>query len=879
MKKKVLQLMILILMMFCSIKDNNLNLSASISDGYYYEQLNERAKDFYKGFVIMEEEGVFKENKSFDLLSEKIIDTNDIKQLLSGDNSLLQDFAKGKDAYYLEHPNNFYVDFSKVEISIKQQNDKYIALIDAGRNNSYLYDGIDTNNIDEMISNYNDVLINVRNELNKLNDNLTKVKFINKFICENTSYSFCDNDSVMMQNQIRTSFGALVNNYSVCEGYARSFKALLDLADIKNEIVIGYYHNEGNIEPHAWNYVSLDNKWYLVDTTYNDNGNIEEYLLLGKENTSLYQEDGVISSSGFEFCYPKLATYNYGKEEIKTTVEYDKSSESFIQKIKYQYKDYKDASEMLKDGLYLVVRHEDYDKEYNKVVFYDYYCFYDLKYSYLTIYNNVLSTEIVITTQKPDNITEPFGVYTSFDENKIIAKSDIIYNEIYSENSNTPKVLSMSPTSTSVLDADNSYQITIKYNTKIKVEDENKDVSIFVYNEKSKNLNDYVKVENIKLENDSVSFDFTPSKMYEHDSLSYKFMLVNVVGYNGITPYPASLMFARPWQVCSKVFNDERLYINAYASPTIIDAKDLSMKGFLVNGKHISENERSQLTLVATKPTTSDSKLMEENVSSIIDGNILSSATYNLDLHICGAVTRIPSGSYVKVAFGFPEGYGPNDAGVSFKVYHFKRDESGNIDQSQTEEVDCVVTEYGIVVTVDSFSPFMVVALDEVETVKRIYSKVISGKGSINTLINNQNYKQSIVSLENGTITYKFKGEEGYKLDYVLINKNEVEVVNNEITLSYKDLKNNNELIASFASIEVLEKEEKEEIISLNKEIVSTVEVENNKNTLDLKKYLLIILIIIIIIAIIAIICKKRRKKAKSKKTMKSNIKKAKKNR
>lgn len=866
MKKKVLQLVILFLMIFCFLKSNKVNLSANVSGGYYYEQLNNRAKDFYKGFVIMEEEGLFKENKSLDLLLENIIDTNDIKQLLSGDDSLLQDFAKGKDAYYLEHPNNFYVDFSKVELSIKQQNDNYIALIDAGRNSSYLYQGIDTNNIDEMISNYNKVLTKVSIKLKDINEDILKIKFINEYICQNTSYSFCENDSVMIKNQIRTSFGALINNYSVCEGYARAFKALLDLTDIRSEIVIGYYYSGENVEPHAWNYVSLDNKWYLVDVTYNDNGNTEEYFLLGEESSSLYKEDGVISSSGFEFSYPNLATYDYGKEEIKTTVKYDRNG-SYSQEITYKYKDYNNALEMQNDGLYLIIRNQYFDDEKYEVTFGSYYNFYNYSSNSIIFNNSVISTEFAITTQVPDNIYDPYGMYNSIDESKIIAKSDNIYNEIYSEESNTPKVLSINPSPTTILDADNNYEITIKYNALIKVKDENKDVLIYVYNEKSKNLNEYVKVENIKLEKDSISFDFTPSKMYEHDSLDYKFVLVNVIGNNGCAPQTASLRFARPWQVCSKIYNDERLYINAYASPTIIDARDLSMEGFLVDGKHISENERSQLTLVATKPNTTDENIMKENVSTLLDSDILSSATYNLDLHICGGVTRIPSGSYVKVAFGFPEGYGPNDAGVSFKVYHFKRDENGNIDPSLTEEVDCVVTEYGIVVTLDSFSPFMIVATNKKTNNKNIYSRVISGSGKIVSKVNDVSSNISVLSIDNGTITYEFKPSEGYQLDYCLFNKKKVEVIDNKLVLEYQEMEENNELIVSFASTEVLEKEISENIVSINSEVVSNIKIDNKKNN-DFSKYIYVIgggiILVIVLIFIFRINKNKKTKKRKN---------------
>lgn len=853
MKRKIIIVLLMLLSITLIIKKPNISADTV---NYYYDQLNDNAKKFYNCFVKMEEEGIFKTNQSYDLIKNNIISEKEIKQLLSGNNQILKDFAAGKDAYYLEHPNNFYVDFSKLELSIKQQNNTYLAYIDAGRNESYLYEGIEQNKLDSMIEQYNNVLKNIKTELEKKTSKYEQIKLINKLISERTTYDFNGDGTKLMQNQIRTSYGALINGYAVCEGYARTFKTLLDLVNIQSVTIIGYYHDENNVEPHAWCYVLLDSKWYLVDPTYNDNTtNIEQYLLLGSSNTTLYEESETISNGGFNFKYPTLATYDYGKEEIKTIISYDKSSDPAYQKINYQYQKYQNASELQKDNLYLIMRHEYFDNNDATIKTAAYFSLYDYPLDYVELNHSVFSTEFAITTQKPDITETYYGMYNKIDEEKIIAKSDKIYNEIYNENANTPKVLSITPSPTTILDANEKYQITIKYNATISKADETKEIKIFVYNEKSKNLNEYVKCENITLKKDSITFDFTPSKMYEHDMLDYRFILNNVVGTNGSAPVCASLKFASPWQVCSKIFNDERLYIDAYASPTLIDTKDLSMDGFVVDGKHVSENERSQLALVVTKPTKNETEIMKENVENLITKDILSSATYNLDLHICGGVTKIPNGSYVKLAFGFPEGYGPNDEDVTFKVYHFKKDENGNIDQTKTEEVECVVTQYGIVVTVSSFSPFMIVATNEKTTKKNIYSRVVTGNGTISSdLSKNLN----IVSLNEGFVTYQFTPNKNYQLDYVLLNNKELEVKDNQIKIYYEDLKDNNELIVSFVADSIYEIEKQNNLTSINKNILMAKQITSTKS--NNKKYIIIGTGIILIIAGLSTIFIKRKR-------------------
>ena len=91
-------------------------------------------------------------------------------------------------------------------------------------------------------------------------------------------------------------------------------------------------------------------------------------------------------------------------------------------------------------------------------------------------------------------------------------------------------------------------------------------------------------------------------------------------------------------------------------------------------------------------------KLMEPNGE-----DILSCKTYDIKLQVCGRYAKISDGSYVKIALGFPEGYGPEDTGTVFKLFHRKHIQG---DEYIIEEVPCVMTPFGIVATVESFSPY-----------------------------------------------------------------------------------------------------------------------------------------------------------------------------
>lgn len=56
------------------------------------------------------------------------------------------------------------------------------------------------------------------------------------------------------------------NNKVVCEGYAKTFQYILNIKEIDNLYVIGNANGGG----HAWNVISIGNKWYYMDLTWDD---------------------------------------------------------------------------------------------------------------------------------------------------------------------------------------------------------------------------------------------------------------------------------------------------------------------------------------------------------------------------------------------------------------------------------------------------------------------------------------------------------------------------------------------------------------------------------------------------------------------------------
>jgi hypothetical protein len=209
--------------------------------------------------------------------------------------------------------------------------------------------------------------------------------------------------------------------------------------------------------------------------------------------------------------------------------------------------------------------------------------------------------------------------------------------------------------------------------------------------------------------------------------------------------------------------------------------------------------------LVINKPDDAQSESMVDGAlsSSGIDSSSVASAeTYELEINICKQIKEIPKGSFVQLSFGFPAGYGPDSAGVTFSVYHFNKKDDGTLDYDNPDKLDCVITEYGLVVTVTSFSPFVILTVngDSTDTSKTVWARAVGNGGSIEG--------NAIAKAEQGgSVTYTFTPDSGYQVERLLLNDEEIEVSGNTATLTYDQLKGNDILYVYFASSKVVQAE------------------------------------------------------------------------
>ncbi|ORX51422.1 hypothetical protein BCR36DRAFT_397156 [Piromyces finnis] len=178
----------------------------------------------------------------------------------------------------------------------------------------------------DKISQLNSEIKNIKNEIIyqidylKLKYPYSIIKYIHDYLIIKIEYVLDEE-----RKHLRTLYGALVENKCVCEGYAEAFQYLVQQYGINCLIA--------RSSTHEWNFIELNDKWYVIDVTFDDplkNGqtvpsgsgsNIKsDYFLIGTEHsfkTTKYSDeiDHILTYSAYSnqemVYYPNIEKNDY----------------------------------------------------------------------------------------------------------------------------------------------------------------------------------------------------------------------------------------------------------------------------------------------------------------------------------------------------------------------------------------------------------------------------------------------------------------------------------------------------------------------------------------------------------------------------------------
>lgn len=834
--------------LYASSLGNGSGIAAGMQERYYYGQLPEEAKGFYDAMYNMYVQGILKTGtEDYDLVANGHLSQEQLDGYANGNMTLLSYMGAARDAFYADYPEIFYVDFSYLSLRVTKKGTQYRAYLGPGRSDNYFVEGFTSQTeVEAAVAEYEARIKSIVEGANSLvaeeGKNLAeqKVKYVHDEIIRNTSYRLentCQPENI---GHIRTAYGALVKGESLCEGYSRAVKAVLDRLGIPCILVQGGAQvTTDKTQPHMWNYVQIDSKWYGVDATMDDpisqlpgEGGVDgfersDYLLVGDDVMGRrHVPDGVMSEANFEFTYPDITGQGHLYQEVSNAnglkVMYngdaiDGELQTGMYKVSYNGMG---AGESIKHGKYMLMRttkfYENSNRwEYDKwgYLLPDVYMFTDTETEVILSIPNADYVEFAVTSEAPGNYNGNEGgsiENLSFHGDPLLfdAYTEMLYNPNGTYDA-PPYVSKATPALTARVVVGRTHHVEIIFDEMLQLAEgaAGAGIDVSILDENTTALEN-CKVENFAWDgNSTVTFNFTPSPMWLDDSVSYAFNVTGLVGVDsGKVPKSFSYTAANRRAICA--YRSSGYYFNLFGRPQLLENSDLAAKDFqewkTEEGNDVTLAMMTGLTLVASSPTHAQTDAMNSLIGGQLGEKALKSETYNISLLTCNQ-NILSVGSSVRISVGFPVGYGPNDEGVTFKAYHFLRDKYGEI--IGLEEIPCIVTRYGLVIQCKSFSPFAVVAAaDDGTDVKASKSILLSttqggkitGAESIFTLAEGESKELTI------------QAEDGYVIDAVVVGGKYQNITDSKtmtVTAHDKDLAEGDIIEAQFVAETVRQKE------------------------------------------------------------------------
>ena len=132
-----------------------------------------------------------------------------------------------------------------------------------------------------------------------------KIKAIHDYICDNVTYDY--DAAKIVETYGNTSdplphsaYAALCKGKAVCQGYALAFYRLALECNIDVRIISGV----ANGGSHAWNIVKIKDKYYLLDTTFDDTARTLAYFLKSEADFPDHAPDDEFKTAEFKKDYP-----------------------------------------------------------------------------------------------------------------------------------------------------------------------------------------------------------------------------------------------------------------------------------------------------------------------------------------------------------------------------------------------------------------------------------------------------------------------------------------------------------------------------------------------------------------------------------------------
>jgi len=838
---------------------NNFNLDVVMNEGcavnnndavtlFYYNQLNAQAKKFYNAIAVMRESGGLREvGGVYDCIASGVVSVEQVRQFALGNTELLYAFSAAKLAFNLDNPNVFYVDFSKLSLSMFRQGNAFVARIDAGNDDSFLADGFnDAADVllelnDGVSGSYSSIIADLKPTAQQT---YLQIKEANANIASSVqpgyTASLSGGGSAFHAG---SSLGA-ANGVATSEGFSKLFKAVMDEMGIPCIVVRGYKAAGGGFSPYAINMIYFEGNWFCVDTfasskILSDGGNPDQCAFIGSEIYDYFIPDSGAWGSGVNFSYPAVAEFNYDEGAIDCSYTFNPINETI--KITFAYNG-KSAQVLESENSatysnldkHFVICYNSESEDYfsasadsnvgraraQSVLSIATFCDYQT-YSTIEIDATQIATfEIFLTATVAD---EANGFYS---ERPLVSQSFLTGNRLSSgvvENdlltSNRPAfgnlvvIDNLAYTQAAISSAKTSnVKITFDHALELPSGKTEDDILLSFTSNYGNDLTDFFDISNINFDGDkTLSFNVFPRALFYRYATPVFVSTKNLISTTGGAVYPLSVIF-EPQDINLMSHLDGNL-ISYTNTASILNLNCADISGWTCfNGQEvmiISEHYIDFLTLKL-------SSVSAENQLEMCDSAGVALASfaqaYDISLTFEGFEVSVESGSSITLALPYPNGNADKD----YVIYHFYEDNRAT-DFSHFNTISPVKTNYGLVFEIDSFSPILIAERDSESAFKSVFALSINEGGSVS--IRGNTSHSTIKSLAPGeSVSFEIALDADYALDFCLLNGEEVNISGGFITLFYNQLEDANTLEISFIQQTLKDSHEADGLVNLFKE-------------------------------------------------------------
>lgn len=821
---------------------------------------DEAAMAFYQAMETLYSSGGMKSGVGSVDLSNRFTQT-ELKRYAQGDAGLAIAFQKARDAFDKDHPEIFYVDFTKLSLRFGMKNTTYVLYLNNGSNANYYTDGFTgVQQVEKAIAEVNQAKNEVEGTITDAmrSNPVSMISAVHQALIERTEYTYPSKNDT----QVASIYGALVNGKANCDGYSRAFNWIMNDLDIPSVLVAGVARNaryeeqskeeidQVMQERHQWNYVKIKDSWFAVDVTWDDpikavktvDGIRVTYLLRGSDTMDEnHFPMGQLSPNGYTFSYPTLEQADYDKlsnqneiedyndltTDLKVSVEKvvddissgtDDLGNAFVS-TKYAVSYQGLSMEQLNaKGLYLGVRFgvdgvwagwQDATVFPNAAQNQELFTMrsYKAGLAQFCITDQPMPEHVIYY---PQDLSEP--------GNHVLVSKKM--STPYFSNYAAPAFVRTSQPALTGATMPKKTHYKVEFDKELVFNSDEAIVAISLTNSAS---HIQAKIENtaysygtFQLPDGSthtstfIEFDFTPDASFQGYANTYTIQVENMVDKNS-RKLPKSFPIITTYKpvVPCPIAVAHGAIPNAFvmSNPTLI--VDDNLEDIFTTSHGSQRYGALNIALIATKTVGQEKQELDAMINDQLT-TATSSATYELNLGCAALAAALRPGYHVSVGVPYPEGFHPEDfENVEFRAFHYKKVNGVYV----PEEIVCQITPAGLMIIADNFSPFTIAMYPKGEAPASTLKEktvLVSAETAGGMIETTQGGAGMYSVAPQGSRSFAIKADEGYVIERILINQEEVKLSDDEeynISFAYDSMEQSNEVKVSFVAKSVKQQE------------------------------------------------------------------------